>query len=190
MKHYATTITFGILVSGYLLLLGCNIPVKPVTMKVADGANYPALYMAPRQDETLVPARTIEEYDLTFVSPTAEIAPLLEKTNVIYLHSDAVGMVDVATIRAAYQDGVTIVAINTPISELSELLGVPAPFADLRPLRVGVEGITIAMFHRTYDATTQQLSGGGSHAEYYPSFDDFPQAVNTLLRLNHNPIRR
>lgn len=189
MKPYPI-IRFGILLNVLLLLASCSIPVRPATMKVADGENYPALYIAPRLDEALVPAGTIEEYDLTFVSPTTDIEHLLEKTNVIYLHPDAVELVDEDTIRAAYQSGVTVVAISTPISELADLLGVPAPFPDLRPLRAGIEGITIAMFHRNYDATTQQISGGGSHAEYYPSFDDFPQAVNTLLWLNGNPVRR
>jgi hypothetical protein len=185
MKHYAT-----ILISGFLLLVGCSIPIKPATMKSADGENYPALYMAPRLDEVLVPASTIEEYDLTFVSPTADIEHLLEKTNVIYLHPDAVGMVDKTTIRDAYRSEVTVVAINTPISKLADLLGVPAPFPDLRPLRAGIDGITIAMFHHNYDARTRRINGNGSRAEYYPSFDDFPQGVNTLLRLNHNPVRR
>ena len=189
MKHYAI-IPCRIVLCGFLLLGGCSIPIKPATMKVADGENYPALYVAPRLDEALVPASTIEKYDLTFVSPTADVKPLLEKTNVIYLHPDAVGMVDEATIRDAYQSGVTVVAINTPISELADLLGVPAPFPDLRPLRAGIDGITIAMFHHNYDARTRRINGNGSHAEYYSSFDDFPQAVNTLLRLNGNPVRR
>lgn len=176
--------------NGLLLLAGCALPLKPAAMNPVEGENYPALYITLRPDEALVPAVTIDTYNLTVVSPHADIEQLLEKANVIYLHPEVVGLVDQEVIRGAYESGAAVVAINTFISTLAELLGVAASFDDLRPLRAGVEGITIAMFYHNYDPVTQQINGGGAHAEYYEKFDDFPQAVNTLLRLNRNPIRR
>lgn len=156
---------------------------------------YPAVYVGPDNDKTLVTDQIREQYKIAKVHTSKELDEYVKqspKTAVIYIHPSNFDAINPNWLQAQYKRGVAIVALNVPINPLAKMLGqeippavvdgVEKPQADL-PIRQ--DRILISVFHSVFDPSSQKVTGWGWYSNYHQETDTLPPLVNGLLQGNN-----
>lgn len=156
---------------------------------------YPAVYLGPDNDKTLVTDQTKENYKIARVRTNKELDEYLKrnpKTAVIYIHPSNFADIDLDMLRMQYKKGVAIVAVNVPINPLARVLGLEIPPAVVDGKEVPQDDLTvrqdrvlISMFYRIFNASSQEVTGWGWYSNYHLNTDALPPLVNGLLQANN-----
>jgi len=145
-----------------------------------------AVYFSDQQNE-LISQNELEKEDILLVTTSADLIDVVARSNIqiIYLHPDILQKVDSVWLREQYNEGIVIVAFNTPISILGEKVGIRAILVDDIDLdksygRLGVSAV------QTKGEINNRHSDG-QFSEFYADFSIVSMLVESNFLNDENP---
>lgn len=174
-----------IAISVLMVLIYDNIHSVAIAQNDIVDRIYPSVYVAPLEDDLFVNPSIIQNQQLSIAKSSQDLEARVNNQKniaIIYIHPNRFKDIDKSWLRKQFARGITIVAINTPISSLSQLVGKDIPVKDL-PIRKDL--IEVSFIYPVFDEASQDIIGWGWYSDYSVSFDATPQAVNRLLQGNH-----
>lgn len=131
-----------------------------------------SIYFTTSLSDSLVSAKDIERENLLVVASTNQLEHLLEDNDsveVIYVHPDLVSKMEQELFRNAFNAGIVIAAINTPISAIAETLLITDMEVDDLQLeksygRMGIAAVQLIK-------TESNLEGFAYFSEFFKDFE-------------------
>ncbi|MDX1665068.1 MAG: hypothetical protein R3272_14850 [Candidatus Promineifilaceae bacterium] len=144
-------------------------PVTPTPLSASDFPHHQdALLVAPA-DDLPIPQAEFTRLGIEVV-PTFDVLGARgerETVKIIYFHPAAFRSIDRESLRALYDNGILIVVLDVPASEISAKVGVLSGYEDLRPETFADSELFVAAAFQNQDDLTPTGGARWAHRDFY-----------------------
>lgn len=175
----------GLVVSGASVIVGCTQNEHSVTQAAQEGENNNSkfIYFTTSPSPVLTEAE-VERTNLTVVKSFEELQRVVNASSsleILLIDPDDVTSFHGSWLRAVYEQGIVVAALDTSISTLAPKIDLIPKVDDLRPKRepsdIGVTAVYMASVGETGRTMRQ-------HSELYPDFESMFTILKTFADLD------